>query len=355
MKKILTCCAVLSLFTSFSQITINSTDCATAGNSVLVNQSNDLMSDFQTTGPNITWNFSNLTSASQSTLTFGGMTGLSPLILFNFGTFAPTKYKATYWLPTNIPIDLLSGILPVEFSDINQYTRLTADSMTLVGLSVMVSGFGVPAQSDTIETRLKFPLNFGNTHFSRGYTAIDLNPIADGAWSQNRTRTTTVDGWGSVTTPAGTFDALRVKHEISESNSITYQGFTIPVPAINTVEYEWWANGKKIPVLKMTTIDILGNEQLTAVEYLDGQPAGIDANYFGEVVVYPNPTTNLLTVSSQEIPDLIELIDLLGKVVISDKTPNISNNYSLENLNNGVYQLRLTKDGNSQSTRVIKN
>ncbi len=356
MNRILTSCAILTLFTSFGQITINSTDCATAGNTVFLSQSNALMEDFATTGPNTTWDFSNLTASSQNTVTFGSMSGLSPLILLQFGNFAPTKYKATYWLPTNIPIDLLSGILPVEFSDINQYTRLTSDSMTLVGISMNVSGFGVPTQSDTIETRLKFPLNYGDSHYSRGYTQFDLNPIVEAMWTQSRTRTTTVDGWGSVTTPFGTFNALRVKHVITENDLVNYQGFEIPLPIPSTTEYEWWANGQKVPVLKMTTVSLLGNEQLTAIEYLDEEivSAGIETQALENASVYPNPTNDQITLKTEETPDFVEILDFMGNVVLSDKTPSIENTYSLEKFSAGVYQLRISIDGDIQTARVIK-
>src|SRR5690606_27842121 len=76
-------------------------------------------------------------------------------------------------------------------------------------------------------------------------------------------------GWGQITTPYGTFDAIRVQHYITESDSINFEGnwFGIPVP--DSYIYEWLATGEKEPILRIRTSEIGGNEVVTAVEYKD--------------------------------------------------------------------------------------
>src|SRR5690606_32965204 len=116
-------------------------------------------------------------------------------------------------------------------------------------LSASINGTGLPIKSDTIETRYKFLLNFGDVHYSRGYTKLDMNPIYDAVWLQYRQRNTEVDGWGSVTTPYGTFDVLRVKHTITERDSLRFEIFGnqtwIPIPVPQSNIYEWITNGEK--------------------------------------------------------------------------------------------------------------
>ena len=90
-------------------------------------------------------------------------------------------------------------------------------------------------------------------------------------WRQRRKRTTQVDGWGEITTPYGTFSALRIHHRIVESDSIRVSvgGFNnwvgIPIPVAH--EYEWRAVGEKEPILVIKTNEISGGENVTAIEY----------------------------------------------------------------------------------------
>ncbi len=92
---------------------------------------------------------------------------------------------------------------------------MTADSVTSVGYSMVINNNEIPYKSDTIEKNYDFPIQFGNTTYSRGYTKTDMNPVYNGILKQHRVHSSSVDGWGSITTPYGTFNALRIKHEIN--------------------------------------------------------------------------------------------------------------------------------------------
>ena len=153
----------------FSQITLTSADFATSGDTVRISKATDNSIDFASTGPNQTWDYSYLTFDSQLRRDYQGTTGLPLLINFVFGPMASNNYRATYFLPsTDLPIDQAGAFLPVTISDMMQYSKLTSDSITSVGLSLKVNGNGIPVKSDTIETRYAFPLNYNDVHYSRG-------------------------------------------------------------------------------------------------------------------------------------------------------------------------------------------
>ena len=69
---------------------------------------------------------------------------------------------------------------------IYQFSKKTTDSITSIGYAVSVSGTEVPFKSDTIETRYKFPLNYGDQYSSRGYSLMDLNPVYNGVLKQRQ-------------------------------------------------------------------------------------------------------------------------------------------------------------------------
>lgn len=335
-----------------SQITLTNTDFATGGDTVRMSQATDASIDYSSTGAGYSWDFSNLTPTNQIVKDFRSMSTAPVFVQFLFGPFAPSKYQASYYIEsTALPIAQLTSFLPVSIDNLYGFSKRSADSLTSVGYSMVVSGNDVPFQSDTIETRYDFPLTIGNTHFSRGYTLVDFNPILDAKWNQHRTRTTEVDGYGSITTPYGTFNALRIKHDITEMDSLYYTfpfiGATwIPIPIPASHEYEWWTNGQKEPILRITTNEILGNETVTAIEYRDifrNLNAGLNELELA-MDIYPNPVQNDLTISAQHSMNSIELIDASGKVIQHFELSNNTFVMNVSELSAGTYQLLVKSD-----------
>jgi hypothetical protein len=350
-------------FSINAQIQLTQADFATAGDTVRMSQASDNGYDYLSTGAGYVWDFSALTPNSQIVKNFKTTSGAPFFIQVMLGSFAPTSYNSTYYLEsTALPIAQITSFLPITIENIYQFTRRTADSLTSVGFSMNISGTEIPFQSDTIETRFDLPLDFGNTHYSRGYTLIDFNPIVDAKWNQHRERTTTVDGHGSITTPYGTFNVLRVKHDIVEVDSIYYTfpivgALWIPIPIPASHEYEWWTNGEKEPILKITTNEILGNEVVTAIEYRDINrflDAGV-AEFVNDFKIYPNPAYSEINISAINGITGYKVIDLKG-VVLEQKILNseLQSQIDISNYPVGVYQIQIISGINSAVKTFVK-
>lgn len=352
----------VSLFYN-AQIDITNADFATGGDTVRMSQASDNGYDYLSTGAGYVWDFSALTADAQILKDFLPTADAPTFIQYLLGTFAPLNYQSTYYIEsTAIPIAEITSFLPVTIDNIYQFTRLTVDSATSVGFSMSINGNNIPFKSDTIETRYDFPLQFGNTHFSRGYTFIDFNPIVDAVWVSHRTRTTVVDGYGMITTPYGTFNALRIKHDIIEIDSLymvlpIIGGTWIPLPIPPSHEYEWWTNNEKEPILKFITSDIMGNETITAIEYKDiylGLDAGISELEI-EFNIYPNPAVNELTISTIGEISSVKLIDSKGSVVfeksVSHETSVV---VDVAKYPVGVYQIEITSGSKTGVKSFVK-
>lgn len=362
MKTFILTTAVFLTFSFTAQITVTSEDFGDSGDTVRMSVSADLEIDFLTTGEDQVWDYSGLIAESQYLKQFNSIADAGTFAGFLFGQFASPKYQASYFNEsTALPIDQISQFLPVPIESFNLVSRLITDSLTSIGTIISVGGNLIPVKSDTIETRYDFPLNFGDTHFSRGYTYLNMNPIQNSIWIQHRTRSTEVDGWGIITTPLGTFNALRVRHDITENDSLFIEvsgfGFWVPVPVPLSYEYEWWTNGQKEPVLKISTNVIQGNETVTAVEYRDIY-RGLDAGINEEQVhysLYPNPTNGMLALHTISPVSLLRLVDLNGQVLLELAGGNQTQiNLDLNRFSSGIYFLEgSTKEGNFK-TRIIR-
>lgn len=341
-----------------AQLTLTVNDFGTAGDTVRISQTQAGNLDFMSTGANFTWDYSSLVATSQYLKEFKPIGFASLLVFGTFGPIAPTNYRATYFNPTNdLPLDQLSQFLPVSLSDLNQYSKRTADSITSLGYSIAVNGQGVPFKSDTIETRYKLPLNYNDSHYSRGYTFIDLNPVIDFKIKQYRQRTTLVDGWGTIITPKGTFPVLRVRHDINEIDSV-YQTFFgagqwFGAPPMQRVEYEWFANGEKEWILKATE----NNGTINLVEYQEdylGLDASID-EFSMNAQIGPNPTSGAVEIQSNTLLSSVEVLDAMGRQVFNVKgIQAFSLNLNLENLGQGVYRVVLHSNQSSQEFPIVK-
>lgn len=363
MKKILLPITLIIYSINFAQITLAPSDFATGGDTVRMSQANDDGFDYISTGPGFVWDFSTLVPVSQSLKDFRSMVGAPAFLNFIFGTFAPLKYQASYFIEsTAIPIDQLTSFLPVSIEDLFQFSRINADSVTSIGYSMIVDGNDVPFKSDTIEKRYDFPVDYGNSHFSRGYTKVDFNPMLDAKWNQHRTRTTTVDGHGIITTPFGVFNTLRIKHDITEIDSLYavwpfVGGSWVAIPVPPSHEYEWWTNGEMEPILKITTSEVGGNETVTAIEYRDiyrGMDAGLE-ELAVEFSIFPNPVQNELNITTFEKIKSIRIVDMHGAIILEKLVNNeTSVTIDVDQLSKGSYQIQVIAGSKTGFKTFIK-
>lgn len=359
MRLILSFLLLSTTFNSIAQISLTAADLGDGGDTVRMSTATDQSIDFSTTGAAQTWDFSGLQPDGQILREFDDLSGLSTLAQIVFGSFAPTEYEATYSLPsTAIPVDQITGFLPVSITDIRQFSRLTADSLTLIGYSLKVEGNEVPVKSDTIETKLQLPLTYNDNYTSRGYTYLDMNPFFNAIWIQYRTRTSVVDGYGSITTPYGTFDAIRVKHSIQETDSIQIDlfggpmWFELPVP--DATIYEWYTNGEMDAVLRIETSDIGGNETVRNIEYRDnylGLDASLDETSRVNITVYPNPAKNKVSVDGLKGLSTYVIYDIEGSQIQSGV---VNQHIDVSGLAPGTYQLIFRADNGIFKEEIIK-
>lgn len=96
------------------------------------------------------------------------------------------------------------------------------------------------------------------------------------------------------------------------------------------------------------------NEYVTSIW---GLPLGVSTfDLLAAVSVYPNPSSDVVTISSEIALDEIDIITINGQVLQQIKKPTFENNtYTITDLPKGFYFLKFTSETNSVTKKVLIN
>lgn len=342
---------------AISQITISQSDFPSPNDTAMVSMSSDVMLDYTTTGASSIWDFSAITISDQEIDTFFSVADAGALIqvVFNNSWLNP-NHVSDYYKPYGGGALAQLGTFGIGIESPMQYTKVSADSVYNTGISFIIQGQSIPAKSDTIDTQYMLPMSYGDSWSGSSYTNLDMNPAFDAIYRRYQTRNSVVDGWGTVITPFGSFDAIRVKSFVSGIDSIyigTFSTWT-QLPTPDQIEYQWFATGQKVPVFEIITTDLGGNETVTSVRFKDKLRyfASVEENNFnGEI--YPNPATDQVTLNFTTIPQKIEILDMAGKVVYSDVPESTINVVNTSNWNTGFYLIKVLDNSQVSTSKLV--
>ncbi len=176
--------------------------------------------DVGSAGPNQTWDLSGL-------LTSGYQVSQTMV------TAESTPYADSY-PEANYAFEIQETNNP-EMGTIYSYFDLQQDGFTSIGNVVVVDEeivreFGV---DDTFE----LPIAYNDTW---EYTSIDTFSLAGlGMTITTDQQTVTADGWGTITTPSGTYECLRLRYDVSTEQKTIVSGYEIPAGSYSYIDYVW--------------------------------------------------------------------------------------------------------------------
>lgn len=82
--------------------------------------------------------------------------------------------------------------------------------------------------------------------------------------------------------------------------------------------------------------------------------AGLEENMVTELQFYPNPTSDILTITAKDNIDRIEIYDMNGRLVLETKGGNPTSKIYMQNYNAGTYLVKVFAAGQTKTLSVIK-
>lgn len=319
-----------------AQITITSADMPNVNDEVVLGVKQSLTGfNPALTGPNYTWDYSVLVSDSQRVekIVNPSSTGY-PFVGF-ISTYAMVNYN-----PDVFPYALL-GTAPTN--NYNFYKKQT-NQLTINVQGSTTGSTPLPIVQNPADVIYRFPLTYGNKDSSNSGYKNTLPGL--GYFEKKQKRVNTVDGWGTLITPYGTFNTVRVKSVITVVDSIHSDslgfGFSIPLPT--RYEFKWLANGSKLPILEIDATGLLNTSVLTVnnVLYQDSLMTELSLSLIA------SPTCPLAKQGS------VQAVIHGGRYPYTFKWSNGATTSAIDNLSPGEYSLTVTDKNGNEISAVAK-
>ncbi|MCB0794989.1 MAG: T9SS type A sorting domain-containing protein [Flavobacteriales bacterium] len=251
-------------------------------------------------GANVTWDISSATTQIVADAVIGPTSSTPVAAQFPMSNWAMT---------TTIP------------GFVTYYTlwSVTTNSLELHGEGIG-SGFNEEVYTDP-HRMIEFPMMY-NDVFMDQFTIQGLG---------TQTVTWAYTGYGTLVTALGTFANVVKMHNVENDRTIF-----------------WNAS----PLRPLADFDFEGDGTLWA----SGANSVTENDHGSEVSVYPNPAEDQLFLSGLLPGDRIELVDVLGKIILTERTDRTSGSIPLSDLNMGpgTYVVRVLRGDTAMAIPFIK-
>lgn len=251
MKKLFTFFFSFLSLLSFAQITLFDTDFANVGDSVILARNNSVAAGISVDSAGFnSWNFSNIGFGTLDTIVFQDPALTQYAGIFQFSTEVVLDQDDLVFYVNNPGERAIDGIVTDLFNN---------NSPIAIDLSPNITQVSFPGSYlDTLDFTTVIDSTI-DTNLFGVYDSVRFKRVYD-VYAK-------IDGYGLITTPAGTFNSLR-QYRFEDVRDTTWVhstsgGWTLaptnPTAFDSTHSYTWYANNENYPVMVATTPTKTGN------------------------------------------------------------------------------------------------
>ena len=279
-------------------------------------------------GANQSWDFSNVAAHDVDTM-LTVSPGQTPLV-----EFFPESNYASYQTGDSVYI----------------YFNRSSDKVQLLGVGFTGSDAIIPIMNYTPpETLLDFPVNFGDDYTQTFYTDNTMvSPNPELGYDSIRFKSTTVsrttvDAYGNITTPLGSFESLRSKDYQIQYDSVWAMVFgnwvAVSVTVDTSISYSWWTNDQSIGFMLFSIDMDMESNGVSDVTFLQNSIQSVKENSVASAELFPNPSSDLLNIEfDNSITGQLTIFNQAGQMVTDIEVSNQRNlQLSVSSFSTGVY------------------
>jgi hypothetical protein len=363
MKKIILISSLFAKICVFGQtpITLTSSDIPVVGTRILnVNDFNLININVGNAGINQNYDFSNLVSSTLDSTNYIATSST------NYATTFPTSNLTMLNLPdsnytfiqtTSNSIDVLGMLMPNPFME-GEPLRLVADN---------------PIQ------QMSFPATYETSFTSSGimksnavpfYFELDASTYIDSfRLNLGVSNNSQIDGWGTLTTPVGTFNVLRQKS--TNVNTINVEGHSVSEPfpgfilklwlpfldsVTTTTTYTYLTNTNTNTPFILAEITTDENDVVTEANYsMVYNPAGIiETSNFIISEIYPNPSSDVINIKAIDKIETLNVYAEDGKLIYNRNINSENYSLNISSFKSGSYFIEISTSKGREVKRINK-
>ncbi len=361
-KNILVAALVAFALNLSAQVTITKNHMVTVGKKMTTG------TDYTTrklpsSGANQTWNFSNL-SADEVDSARVGVAGWFP----GHANFPKANLALVYYS---------SHDSDINFLDINDTSLMSYGNYSLTDSGEVVTPltFRLLSFPSTYQTTFTDVSKLPPMTFPIGFDPDSAGPIPFVDSIQmviTFNSKSNIDGWGSMTTPLGTYSALKQTIQRIATPSVKMFsggiGINVPLsllsgffgggggPSVDTsYTVNFWTNDASVG-FPIVTYDYSQGDDSTM--YMDwqmskAQSSSVNPLFVNAAFAYPNPVKQMLTIESPVATSRLSLYNMKGQLVLDQELQG-NEQVSVQHLANGLYIAQLVDVQSGQVIRLQK-
>ncbi|MBA3662900.1 MAG: T9SS type A sorting domain-containing protein [Bacteroidetes bacterium] len=335
-----------------SPITLGNSNMPSGGDTLRYSNAKlNSIGSFTQTGASFSWNFSTLIPSGQG--------------IRNFKVAFQTPYAFFFFGANEYGEKIADTIGQNPFYFTNYYNfykkQISPNAYVADGVGLTYNSFPVPNYYSDKDELYNFPMSYPKYDSTTFRFSTITNTQVPVRYSKTGYRVTVVDGWGTVTTPYGTANCLRLVTTQYSKDTVKANGF----PAIGFLNYQrsyqWMTLNSKIPYLEISGAYNNGNFAPNQARYRDSVRTFVGIKEYTDlsgVSVFPNPATDKLFFSSENQNTInFEMYDMNGKRIKSAAAIYVNNTLSYANISDlkaGVYMIKIMSGGSMRHLKFIK-
>lgn len=295
---------------------------------------------YELAGEGQVWDFSDLTPLNPTSVNYVSVDDAPFGYQFFFNSPFVPNYAATHAIEGE-GIDLVA----VTIDEFFFFYKNTPTQYNIVGYGGTVNGVPLPAQTNPIDVVYALPIEFGNTHESYSEWGIEIPTV--GTYRQRQNRSYEAEGYGTVITPEGSYEALKLRVELQIEDSLYVellgQGLTFNR---ESVVHTWLVPGEGIPVLEIT--ETFGQ---SVARYKAAPIIGIPETPVRDGIrVWPTVCTDGFWIEGVDESAQIDLFDHHGKLI---RSGIVSGYHEVNGLASGSYIVAVQTGDTFETRRII--